>query len=213
MTWIESASISVVGTTIDPQRDDDEHRASQSRARGAVVRRARRREGAGAVRAAGLLRIHAAGLHPGQTATVSRDGDVIGTLGALHPAIAREHKLTTTLYLFELSLDALERGEVPRFGSLSRFPAVRRDISIIVDDAVTAQAVRKSVGQSSTDVLKNLELFDVYRGEGIDSGRKSLSLGLTFQADSRTLLDDEIDAAVEAIVSALTGDIGATLRG
>ena len=155
----------------------------------------------------------AAGLHPGQTATVSRDGDVIGTLGALHPALAREHKLTTTLYLFELSLDALERGEVPRFGSLSRFPAVRRDISIIVDDAVTAQAVRKSVGQSSTDVLKNLELFDVYRGEGIDSGRKSLSLGLTFQADSRTLLDDEIDAAVEAIVSALTGDIGATLRG
>ena len=110
------------------------------------------------------------GLHPGQTATVSRDGDVIGTLGALH-RLSPASINPTTLYLFELSLDALERGEVPRFGSLSRFPAVRRDISIIVDDAVTAQAC-KSVGQSSTDVLKNLELFDVYRGEGIDSGRK-----------------------------------------
>ena len=160
-----------------------------------------------------FLQAEVVGLHPGQTAAITRDSGVVGYLGALHPALMREHKLNDQLYLFQLHLEALEAGTLPRFGTLSRFPAVRRDVSIIVDDEIAVAAVHKSVRQSAPDVLQNLELFDVYRGEGIDSGRKSLSLGLTFQADSRTLLDDEIDAAVEAIVAALVGELSATLRG
>jgi len=160
-----------------------------------------------------FVRAEIAGLHPGHTAEILRDGVCVGYLGALHPVQMREHKLNDRLYLFELHMESLEAGTLPQFGTLSRFPAVRRDVSIIVADTVSAGAVQMSVGQSAPDVLKNLRLFDVYRGEGIDSERKSLSLGLTFQADSRTLLDDEIDAAVETIVSALIGDLSATLRG
>ena len=95
---------------------------------------------------------------------------------------------------------------------MSKFPAVRRDLSIIVDEAVEMAAVKSVVEQVGPDVLKNFGLFDVYRGEGIDSGRKSFAIGLTFQANSRTLNDDEIDAAVSAVVDGLRARVGAVLR-
>jgi phenylalanyl-tRNA synthetase beta chain len=84
---------------------------------------------------------------------------------------------------------------------------------VLVKESVTAQAVRDCVGQVGIHVLENLELFDVYRGEGIDSGQKSLSLGLTFQDTSRTLTDTEVDRFVDRIVAALTTNLGAILRG
>jgi phenylalanyl-tRNA synthetase beta chain len=152
-------------------------------------------------------------LHPGQSAVVSDGESPLGCLGALHPAIAADYKLPATLYLFELALDPLQRGTLPVFNSLSRYPAVRRDLSMVVDESIQMAEVRACVGQCAGDMLKNFGLFDVYRGEGIDSGRKSLSLGLTFQADSRTLNDDEIDSAVSEIVHGLTAQLGAVLRG
>ncbi|NKC14508.1 MAG: phenylalanine--tRNA ligase subunit beta [Gammaproteobacteria bacterium] len=154
-----------------------------------------------------------AGLHPGQTASISRDGANVGYLGALHPRLAAQYKLPSTLYVFELALAPLEQGELPQFSSLSRFPVVRRDLSVVVDESVTAAALCDVVGQSGPDVLKNFQLFDVYRGEGIDSGRKSLSLGLTFQAHTRTLNDDEVDEVVARIVARLEAQFGAELRG
>jgi phenylalanyl-tRNA synthetase beta chain len=152
-------------------------------------------------------------LHPGQTASIVADGAIVGHLGALHPAIAVAQKIRGTLLFFEVELDALTRRSVPAFKHLSRYPAVRRDLSIIVDEGVSMNAVEKCVGQCAPDMLKNLGLFDVYRGEGIDSGRKSLSLQLTFQADSRTLNDEEIDMAENDIVHGLQAQLGAVLRG
>ena len=137
----------------------------------------------------------------------------MGYLGALHPALARERKLTLPVYLFELDLDLVQAGHAAEFRALSKFPTVRRDVSVVVDESVTARAVRDCVGQVGIHVLENLELFDVYRGEGIDSGKKSLSLGLTFQDSSRTLTDAEIDRWVEQIVASLKTDLGAILRG
>ncbi len=152
-------------------------------------------------------------LHPGQSASISRNATLVGHLGALHPALARERKLNVTVYLFELDLDSVQAGHPIEFRALSKYPTVRRDVSVVVDDSVTAQAVRDCVGQVGIHVLENLELFDVYRGEGIDSGKKSLSLGLTFQDSSRTLTDAEVDQNVDRIVASLKTDLGAILRG
>ncbi len=107
----------------------------------------------------------------------------------------------------------LERGAVPTYASVSKFPAVRRDISLIVEDSVAASAVRESVGQASPDVLKNLEFFDVYCGEGIDPGKKSVAIGLTFQDDAKTLNDEEIDGYIDDIVAVLGRELGGVLRG
>ena len=152
-------------------------------------------------------------LHPGQSAGIERDGVVVGYLGALHPALALERKLDVPVYLFELDLDSVQTGHPVEFRALSKYPTVRRDVSVVVDESVTAQAVRDCVGQVGIHVLENLELFDVYRGEGIDSGKKSLSLGLTFQDPTRTLTDAEVDRGVDQIVASLTTNLGAILRG
>ena len=152
-------------------------------------------------------------LHPGQTAVVRREERIIGYVGLLHPRIARAVKHSGNVCLFEMDLAALQRGDLPRFAALSKFPGVRRDISIVIDEAVSSREVEDCVGQIGIDVLKNLELFDVYHGEGIDSGKKSLTLSLTFQASSRTLNDEEVESLVAKAVDALGTGLGAVLRG
>ena len=155
---------------------------------------------------------HAA-LHPGQSTRITRSEALVGYLGALHPALSRDRKLALSVYLFELDLDAVQAGHAVKFRALSKYPTVRRDVSVVMDESVTARAIRDCVGQVGIPVLENLECFDVYRGEGIDSGKKSLSLGLTFQDPSRTLTDAEVDQGVEQIVASLETNLGAILRG
>ena len=150
-------------------------------------------------------------LHPGQTAAILRGGRRIGTIGTLHPAIASGLKLSGAV-LFELCLDAASAGILPGFEALSRFPAVRRDLSLVLPEAVTAAAVRECVAQAGAGMLSNLELIDVYRGEHIDSGIKSISLGLTFQSSSRTLGDAEVNAGLVLIIDSLARNLGAALR-
>ncbi|MEO5702681.1 MAG: phenylalanine--tRNA ligase subunit beta [Gammaproteobacteria bacterium] len=151
-------------------------------------------------------------LHPGQTAMISRNGQAVGWLGTLHPAIERELGLSERVYLFELKLSALEQRQVPIFCELSKFPPLRRDIAIVVDAAVTAQTVRSCIKEIPCDFTLDLQLFDVYQGKGIDLGRKSIALGLTLQAPSRTLTDHEADAVIDRIVTKLHDELGATLR-
>ena len=150
-------------------------------------------------------------LHPGQTAAIIRGGERIGIIGTLHPSLASGLRLAGAV-LFELCLEAAGAGILPRFKALSRFPAVRRDLSLVLPEAVTASAVRECVGQTGVDVLRYFELFDVYRGEDIDSGMKSISLGLIFQSSSRTLGDTEINAALAVVLDSLTSKLKATLR-
>ncbi len=156
-------------------------------------------------------------LHPGQAAAIERGGRRVGLAGALHPGVASELKLAGGAYVFELERAEIEAAELPRFRPISRYPAVRRDIAVIVDEAVSAEAVRRcireGVGQAGADVLQDFELFDVYRGEGIDSGKKSLAVALIFQAASRTLTDEEVDALKARVVGALARELKAVLRG
>ncbi|MGC1953901.1 MAG: phenylalanine--tRNA ligase subunit beta, partial [Gammaproteobacteria bacterium] len=151
-------------------------------------------------------------LHPGQAAVIERAGRPVGILGALHPRIVRELKLARAPFVFELTLDSISARALPAFQPLSRFPRVRRDIAIIVDDSVAAQSVVDCVRDAANALLADLKVFDVYRGEGIDPGKKSLALGLIFQASSRTLNDEEVDALVAAAVDSLSGNFGAILR-
>ena len=150
-------------------------------------------------------------LHPGQTATIMHRGERIGILGTLHPALASEFKLPGAV-LFELRLESVNTGTLPKFKALSRFPAVRRDLSIMLPEALSASTVRDCVEQAGVGVLENVELFDVYVGEGIDSGMKSISLALTFQSQSRTLDDAEVNTALSAVLDSLTKGLGVALR-
>ncbi|MEW6354558.1 MAG: phenylalanine--tRNA ligase subunit beta [Pseudomonadota bacterium] len=151
-------------------------------------------------------------LHPGQSAQINRDGHAVGWAGALHPAVANELGLHGGIYLFELQFAALAAGSLPKFRELSKFPAIRRDIAVIIDATLPAQAVLDCAAQAAGELLQELQVFDVYQGKGIDLGRKSLALGLTLQASSRTLTDQEADALVSRIITTLNNKFGATLR-
>lgn len=155
--------------------------------------------------------IHPA-LHPGQTAVIERDGESIGVLGLLHPQAQKALGIGPDVYLFELEVAKLLHKPIPRAVNLSKFPEVRRDIAIIVDNQVSAREIDACIQSAQNETFKNLKLFDVYQGKGIDPNRKSVALGLTFQHGSRTLTDDEINGFVDEIVAALTKNLDAILR-
>ncbi|MDH5784952.1 MAG: phenylalanine--tRNA ligase subunit beta [Chromatiales bacterium] len=151
-------------------------------------------------------------LHPGQSARISRDGRDIGWLGALHPSLEQKLGLSGQTFLFEIESSAITSGNVAKFGEISKFPAIRRDIAVEMDRDISAMRLFDTVKSAAPDNLRNLKLFDVYEGEHIDSGRKSLALGLTLQAQSRTLTDSEVDSAIDAVVRTLANELGAKLR-
>jgi phenylalanyl-tRNA synthetase beta chain len=151
-------------------------------------------------------------LHPGQTAQISRNSQPIGWIGQLHPEIQRELGVETRIFLFEVELSAIQTVELPQFGGISRFPAIFRDLAVVVDESIPAQAVLECTKRAAGALLVNLELFDEYRGEGIDSGRKSLGLGLTLQDSSRTLNEEIIESVVNRVVGALSSELAARLR-
>jgi phenylalanyl-tRNA synthetase beta chain len=116
------------------------------------------------------------------------------------------------VFLAEVTLAGLAQGALPRFGELSRFPEVRRVLALLVARDLEASALLAAVREAGGEWLRDLTLFDVYQGKGIDPQRKSLALGLTFQHSSRTLAEDEINAAIAAIIGMLTERFGANLR-
>ena len=151
-------------------------------------------------------------LHPGQSARIERDGVQVGWIGTLHPRLQERFDLARAPVLFEIDLDPLLDQPLPAFAAVSRYPAIRRDLAIIVDEQVTSDAVLASVREAAPEELRDAFVFDVYRGKGIDSGRKSLALGLILQGLSRTLTDSEIDDASNDVLAHLRSTHGATLR-
>jgi phenylalanyl-tRNA synthetase beta chain len=151
-------------------------------------------------------------LHPGQSALLTLDGAVAGRVGVLHPSLARHFDLAPRAVLFELELECLPADKVPAFEPISKFPSVRRDLSVVVDRDVMAGAIVDAAREAAGDSLKHLQLFDEYRGQGIDSDKKSLTIGLIFQARSSTLRDEEIEATMERVMATLRAGFGGTLR-
>lgn len=151
-------------------------------------------------------------LHPGQTASLVYKDQIIGILGALHPQLQQQLDIPNTVYLFEIMQDAITDVRLPSFSPLSRFPEVRRDLAVIVDQEITVSALQTKVVKAAGADLTKLKVFDVYIGKGIDSHRKSVALGLTFQHLSRTLTDDEINDAINRVIDGLKQEFNAELR-
>jgi phenylalanyl-tRNA synthetase beta chain len=151
-------------------------------------------------------------LHPGQTAAVSLGGERLGWIGMMHPRLEKQLGFEQSVFLFELDQDVLLRRAVPRFRSLSRFPQVRRDIAVIVDEAVTVDRLVACVQGQGGGILREAIVFDVYRGQGVDAGKKSVALGLLWQDDSETLTDARVDGAMAAVLERLAKDFEARLR-
>jgi phenylalanyl-tRNA synthetase beta chain len=126
--------------------------------------------------------------------------------------VARELDVEGDVFMFEVWLGGLEPARIPAFRELSRFPASRRDIAIVVDQAVTARAVLDCIRRRGGELLRDTRLFDVFRGRGIPEGRKSLALGLILQDFAHNLTDSVVDEAVSGIIAGLAEEFGATLR-
>jgi phenylalanyl-tRNA synthetase beta chain len=152
-------------------------------------------------------------LHPGQTASILRDGDAVGWVGALHPEVIKNIKITSQVFVFEILSNAIyAAARLPAYHELSKFPAIRRDIALVVEDAVTVQAINNCIKNISSEILQDLQLFDMFKGKGIDSGKKSLALSLVLQHHSRTLTDEEVDAFIQHVVTVLEEELKVKLR-
>lgn len=151
-------------------------------------------------------------LHPGQCAEILRNDRVIGYIGAVHPTLEKPFGLNGKTIVFELELDALLTANLPAAQAVSRFPANRRDIAVVVDETVAAADVIKVIRKVGENQLVGVNLFDVYQGKGVEPGKKSLAIALTLQDNTRTLEEKEIAEAVETVVSALKSEFNASLR-
>lgn len=153
-----------------------------------------------------------AALHPGQSAELLRGKERVGMLGQLHPDLQRSLGIDQPVFLFELKLDPLQQGLLPNYRSVSRFPATRRDLALVVNEQVPASHVVDAIRRVAGRSLTQLQLFDVYRGEGIEKYEKSIAVGLTLRSRSRTLDDTETDAIMASVVDCLSSEFGAKLR-
>ncbi len=155
-----------------------------------------------------------ASYHPGRCATVWSGSDCIGIFGQIHPLVARNYGVDGELYCAELSFDELmnARGADPEYTPLPKFPAVTRDIAVVCDEAITVGALETAIRKGARGLLKEVSLFDIYRGKGIDEGKKSVAFNLILRADDRSLTAEEADADVKAILEVLEQDCGAVLR-
>ncbi len=151
-------------------------------------------------------------LHPGQSAGIYRDGRPVGLLGMLHPELEKRLDLNGATYLFEIELAEVEQGRLPAFESLSKFPSIRRDIAIVVENHVTFESIRNVIREASGKIVKDIHPFDVYTGENIDSGRKSVALGLILQEKSHTLTDSEVDEVIQGVLRRLSDELDGKLR-
>jgi phenylalanyl-tRNA synthetase beta chain len=151
-------------------------------------------------------------LHPGQAVDVLIDDKEIGCYGQLHPKIASKLDLNNNVYLFDFKLENLSKKEVLKFQPVSRFPSIKRDISILIDEKIPLAGVISSIENDASEALSKLELFDVYQGEGIEKDKKSLALALTFQVTSSTLKDEEVETIMGNIIDGLYNKFGAELR-
>lgn len=151
-------------------------------------------------------------LHPGRCAKIVQGQREIGYLGALHPKIQQQLNLPE-VYLFELDIEKCQQLLVtPTYQPVSKYPAVRRDIAVLINENKIISDICKTIRNEAGNLLNSLVIFDVYRGDGIVQGKKSVALGLVWQAVDRTLSDDEINALMQKVLQALKDEHQATLR-
>lgn len=148
-------------------------------------------------------------LHPGQTAQISVNNDVVGIIGRIHPAISKEN-----VYVFEIDLDKLLAKKVGKmkYKEISKYPSVNKDLALVVDKNITSKEIEMNIKKAGGSLLTNIKVFDVYEGIGIPEGKKSVAYALTFEKSDRTLTDEEINNAMDKIIELVEKKMNATLR-
>ena len=160
--------------------------------------------------------LYEAAVHPalqsGQAAKIIRNGEEIGVVGKLHPQVAKQFALKRGVFLFELDAEKTLASQAPVAKSVSKFPTIRRDISFFVDENISSAELVRAAASAAPDLIQSVRIFDVYTGQGVEVGLKSVAIGLILQETSRTLTDDDADAAQAAAVRKLQQEFAAELR-
>jgi len=151
-------------------------------------------------------------LSPGRTARIVRGSRHVGWLGVLHPELMKRLDKKPAAVVFALQIQELAPARVPTFQPYSRFPSIRRDLAIVVAEEVTAEALTRAARAAGGEILREVVVFDIYRGKGVDSRRKSVGLGLILQDASRTLTDGDADQKTHSVMLSLEREFGATIR-
>ncbi len=152
-------------------------------------------------------------LHPGQTAAIQTNtGEHIGWLGVLHPTLEKQYGFDTSVFLFELKQKFVLNREVPKFAPLSKFPSVRRDLALIVDENMPVSQILAEINSFDEEAIREVIVFDIYSGEGVEVGKKSIGLGFFIQNLTQTMTDTEIDGLMALVLSQLALNLNAKLR-
>jgi len=162
--------------------------------------------------AASFERIAHPALHPGRSASIKVDGKVVGLIGELHPQWVQDYELNSAPVVFELDLEALLSRTLPEYQEISKFPTVVRDLALVVAQELPAQALLDGLHSVSSSFVRELELFDVYYGKGIEPEKKSLAFRVVMQDTEKTLSDSEVDAVITKMIDVATQNFGAKLR-
>jgi phenylalanyl-tRNA synthetase beta chain len=151
-------------------------------------------------------------LHPGKSAEIQLNNQSIGYVGALHPKVQQQLNILQTVYLFDLNLENIMAISLPKYETISKFPAIRRDIAIVLAAGIPVEKIVEKILDYAGELLKNVQIFDIYQGKGIDVEKKSIALGLTFQHISRTLVDAEVNDFMQNLLQLLHSEFNVTLR-
>ena len=151
-------------------------------------------------------------LHPGMSGAISFEKKTIGFLGSIHPVVLNKVGVKDDLFIFSFELDKLIFESSKSFEEFSKFPSSARDLAFVFDKEVNADEIKEVIQNSAGEFYKDLEIFDIYEGERIDAGKKSIALSISWQSSSKTLLDGDIDTAVEKIVNSIKKELDGTLR-
>ena len=148
-------------------------------------------------------------VHPGQSALISVNNDIVGIMGRVHPTLENDN-----VFVFEIDLDKLLDKKVGKmkYKEFSKFPSIKKDLAVVVDKDVTSEQIGIWIKKAAGSNLSNIEVFDVYTGKGIEEHKKSIAYSLTFEKMDRTLTDEEINESLEKIIEVLGKKLGATLR-
>ncbi len=159
-----------------------------------------------------FVRVNHPALHPGRAAQILLNGEAIGVVGELHPEWVQKYDLPSPPVVFELSVLPLLAAKLPEFQEVSRYPAVTRDLALIVDQGLMFDGLIKSLWHVAEPIVKAIDLFDVYTGKGVPEDKKSLAFRIVMQDTQRTLQDSEVDSAVQKIIACAEESFGAQLR-
>ena len=152
--------------------------------------------------------------HPGRCARLTVDGVAVGVFGQVHPLVAKNYSIDADIYAAELDFTALSTLLAPAstYVPLPKYPAVSRDIAVVCDESLTVAELTACIQKAGGKLLRDVRLFDIYRGKGIEDGKKSTAFSLTLRADDRTLTDADSDGVISAVLKALDAELGAKLR-